>query len=141
MTQRWQLTDLQTGAVFNFPRNPSRMTSPNKARNIQSVAVGSGVNAIERNAPPKAWTFSGTVVGGTDYQNLKAALSSTNRQQLTDHLGRVYIVRINKYSISERRMNHAGQYRFDYTADVTTYDRITGGGFGVEPFGAAPFGS
>lgn len=124
--QRWQLKDLQTGSVFNFPNNPNKMSSPNQARAISGVPVNSGTNVMERNADVHTWTFSGTVYSSTDYQNLRAALSSTNRQQLTDHLGRVYIVRIKQYQISERMPSRArGTWRFDYQVTAMTYYRAS----------------
>lgn len=137
--QRWTLTDTQMGTTFKFPNNPSRMTSPNPVRNIHSVPVSSGVNASERNADVKQWTFSGVVYSSTDYQNLVAALASTNRNQLTDHLGRTYVIRIKSYSIVERQATRRLPWRFEYTVNAITYYRASGG-FGQQPFGQGPFG-
>ena len=64
------------------------------------------------------WSFSGLATDSTEYGVLVAWASKRHPVQLTDHLGRVFVVRIYQFKVDEQRPSRSFSQKFAYTVQA-----------------------
>lgn len=123
--QRWQFQNIKTGEVFIVPLNPNEMTSPYPPRNFSyktTTAGPAGGRAVtyESYAGTQDWSFGGTILDEAHYKALLAWSYVPGKVQITDHLGRVFVVVFKQFEVTPKRSYQHAWYS-EYTMHATVY--------------------
>ena len=115
---RWVFTDPATGATYEFPVNPNKMTSvfPDKTITIETTTAGDGqVLLFQGNTKPTNWQFSGDILDEAQYEALRHwTYDIHNRIKVTDHFGRDLLVVLQSFA-PEPKAGNGKFWRHLYT--------------------------
>lgn len=118
-TQRWVFFDPATGDSWTVPRNPNSMTDiPHVARRLrQSPAFGPDQQVATFEQPPDqlAFKFGGSIDSEAHYDSLLEWSAKENEIQVTDHLGRNFIIFPTAFTPEEQKPTRRNPWRINYT--------------------------
>jgi hypothetical protein len=119
---KWLLHDLSgTISDYRFAINPNTMSSPLPAHvlSLNGATIHDGVRGQGR-IPPHEWTFGGLLYERGQYERLRDYVLQAGRTELTDHLGRTFLVRLNNFD-PIRAGTRKHPWRHKYNMRVITY--------------------
>lgn len=126
MSYRWSLYDPVLDVLYVVPRNPDQMGSPY----VKNETHGLGVSPIDARSrisrkPDQAmdWEFGGTTASQAHYDALLAWCAKPYRITLTDHLGRVFSVRLLQFDAKPHSPTSFAKWKFRYTVKALIYPR------------------
>lgn len=115
--------------------NPNKMTSPHAPRNmtvypsapIYNPAVearGGMARVFEHAREPYEWSFSGVIREGEQYDELLRWCRKLRRVELTDHLGRTWLIRMSAFLPDEKKPTARRRDLYDYEVKAIIYGEI-----------------
>lgn len=122
---RWIFEDPvdSTTAIFNL--NPLSGGTPKEERKLVShntVAAGGRTVLMEGSKAPRTITFSGNISDEEQYNIYVTWFNKRHQIQLTDDLGREYMIMITRFSPRRvRRGNRFWRHSFDVEATVVDW--------------------
>lgn len=125
---RWTLKDTTTDEVVALPYNPNTMSSPHAARNTVTTAVSpidGQVRTMRPRRPVKDWTFGGIIRTEAHYTLLQTWVERGVPVELTDHLGRTFLLRLVHFRPKDRRPTPYVTWRLKYEMSATVLRRIS----------------
>lgn len=120
----WQFFDPTTNASYEWEINPNDDGSLQyeKTVNYKATAAPSGKTVIfEGRDAPKSTSFSGVVLTEAQYNAMVEWFNKRHQIQITDDLGRVFMIYITKFS-PKRKLSRTYPWRHDYTCDYIIVD-------------------
>lgn len=124
MVVKWQFYDPVTTESYTFEINPSQGGSPQLSKNFayQSTAAPDGkVIAFEGRIPVQTIEFSGTILSQSQYDAIIEWFNKPYQIQVTDDLGRSFVIVIEQFSPTRERAFHY-PYKHSYTVRATIVD-------------------
>ncbi len=121
---RWQFYDPNTLATTQFDVNPNAGGSLSLEKNISThttVAPGGSLIIFEGNEPVQEITFSGIIRTEQQYTDLVTTFQKYHQVELTDDLGRTFMIFIEKFE-PKRAYKRAAPWRHTYTVTATIVD-------------------
>lgn len=125
---RWKLKDMTTSDEVTFPFNPNTMSSPHAPRSTVTQAtspVDGTVRAVRPRPPVKDWAFGGFIRSEEHYDLLDSWVQRGVPVELTDHLGRTFLLRLIQFRPKERRPTRIVAWRFTYEMRATVLRRTS----------------
>lgn len=116
-TVRWKFFDTETNESITLPLNPNKADATTAAREF---AFGYSPDGVLRGFDPgpdkpMSWTFSGVILEKAHYDLLLAWAKRSSVLVITDHVGRVVEVLIEKFDPIERPASRRYPWKADYT--------------------------
>lgn len=125
MTVRWTFTDPVDSTVTQFDINPKSGGSLALTKNITShptVAVGGGIILFEGNQPVQEISFSGIIRTQQAFLDLVATFDKRHQIQLSDDLGRTFMIMITKFDPKRvRAVTAPWKHTYDVTATIVDW--------------------
>jgi hypothetical protein len=124
MVVQWNFLDPVDNSTTTFDVNPKEGGSLSLQKNItaqSTVAAGGGIILFEGNEPVQEITFSGTIRTQTQFDDLVAMFDKRHQIQLTDDLGRTFMILITKFD-PKRVRAVATPWKHTYTVTATIVD-------------------
>jgi hypothetical protein len=128
---RWTLYDPSTDESWEMQFNPNKMTSPHApdgtqifTRSATRPSAGSVARVLVGKLQPHDWSFSGVVREEVHFRQLHAWSRKRQQVQLTDHLGRTWLIRILSMDVNERKPTLRRNWRFEYTVKTLLYGQV-----------------
>lgn len=124
MTVRWRFDDPTDSSFATFEINPDAGGTPARSITLttQNTLAPGGKNIVFEGAEdPLNINFSGTILTQTMLALLNTWFSKKHQVQLTDDLGRVYMVMITKFTPKRVRSSNFWKHTYDCTAIVVNY--------------------
>ena len=127
-TQRWVLTEVDTGDTWTMPINPDSMTSPVLERSM-TTTYGSNVGTARLRTfvtPSRAldWSWSGVIRTKAHHDALEAWSRKPGKVRVTDHLGRTFEVMLQGFEPTDRKPTPTTPWRLRYTMKTLLLRRI-----------------
>lgn len=120
MVTRWTFFDPTTSTTAEFEINPNDGGSPSLVKNItasSTVAPGGATILMEGSSQLQDFTFSGTILTQSQYDQMVTWFTKTNVIQLTDDLGRTYDIYIKEFAPKRvRASSHPWKHTYSVTA-------------------------
>ncbi len=124
MSHRWVFEDLVTLESWTMDVNPREGGAPQYQKNVsyQATAGEDGKTlAFEGRDNPLTSEFSGVVLTETMYNTLLEWYQKRHQFQVTDDLGRVFMIYITGFA-PKRKWSTTHPWRHDYTCTYTVID-------------------
>lgn len=121
MVVKWEFYDPVTTVTTQFDVNPNEGGSPNLEKSITShstVASGGITILFEGNQPVQQITFSGVTRTEQQYIDLTTIFGKNHQVQLTDDLGRTFMIFIDSFE-PQRASKKPAPWRHTYTVTAT----------------------
>lgn len=122
---KWRIYDpAPDGMSYIFEIGPSEMTSPYapKALTADATTARDGqMLSWEGASPAVTWTLTGELLTQSQYEALRAFSRLNRRVWIVDHLGRGWVVTVERFSATPKRALDY-PWRHSYTLDVLIYD-------------------
>jgi hypothetical protein len=125
--RRWVITDPYdtnpTTNTYHFPRNPREMTSLHRERAVSSLSTTNHkILLYEGQTPAKSWTFSGSFLHMSEYDDLREWIYDRKRRLIiNDHYGRnITCVLTALDAVPKRRIGY--YYSHEYTVTALVLD-------------------
>lgn len=125
MVVRWTFLDPNTSTTTEFEVNPQEGGSLPLEKNITShstVAYDGATILMEGNEPPQEMTFSGNVYTHAAYLNMVTMFSKRHQIQITDDLGRTFMVYFTNFEPKRvRSRNYSWKHSYVVTALIVDW--------------------
>lgn len=121
---RWIFTDLTTTVSETFEINPREGGTPSYEKNVQytSTTAPDGKTLVFEGADkPQSIEFAGAILYESQFNTFYNWWNKRNQIQITDDLGREFVVVIESFSPVRKRAVHY-PWRHDYTIKATVVD-------------------
>lgn len=123
---RWVLFDPTNSSSYSFHINPKAGGSPLYRKSMtymNTLAPGGKVLMFEGQTEPQNVEFSGVILEQAQYDALALWFNKRYQLQLTDDLGRVFIIYITEYTPT-REWSRSHQWRHSYTVKYTIMSQL-----------------
>lgn len=126
---RWKFQDLVDDSEIFLPINPNKASAPTSPRSL-TWAAGSRagldrLRVFEQPSRPAEWTFGGVIHTKEHYDLLLEWAARLHRIRITDHLGRMFEVLIQRFDPVERIPTATKPWRATYTMTCLLLDEVT----------------
>lgn len=118
MVVKWNFLDTVTSETYTWEINPSAGGSPAYKKNIatqNTVAPGGKTLLFEGADEPLTLDWTGTILSQAQHQTFITWWSKRHQIQLTDDLGRVFMIYITEYTPDRQRAVH---YPYKHSYDM-----------------------
>lgn len=126
---RWQFSDPNGDESLVFVHNPHGMTSlapPHVTHPTARSPIDGKVRATRAPDKPFTWSFTGKLRTQAEYDALLDWSRRPGRLQLTDHLGRVHELLIQRFSPTPvEKSGVPNKWLFAYTVDTLYLRRVS----------------
>jgi hypothetical protein len=106
--------------------NPDRMTTPvsRKVLTPERTTAGTGQHIIWQGARPAVqWSFNGTVMSQSEYEELEYFYDLNRRFYITDHRNRTFVVTMKSLNATPRK-NGNNFWTFDYEVNCLLFEQV-----------------
>lgn len=124
MVVRWNFLDTTTSTTYEFAINPSNGGNPVYKKNIaqqNTVAPGGKTLLFEGADSPQELSWDGTVLTQAQHEMFITWFQKRHQVQLTDDLGRSFMIYITEYTPTRQRSIHY-PYKFSYNMKAIVVD-------------------
>jgi hypothetical protein len=122
---KW-LWDDGAGHEWIMQYNPDRMTTPvsRKVLTPERTTAGTGQHIIWQGARPAVqWSFNGTVMSQSEYEELEYFYDLNRRFYITDHRNRTFVVTMKSLNATPRK-NGNNFWTFDYEVNCLLFEQV-----------------
>lgn len=124
--KRWSFYDPSDGTTVSLDTNPITITRDRPTKQMTSVVTQQGPAVHETGLAPIDWAFTGFLYTKTSRTTLAALCAKRGPFQLTDHLGRVLLVKLlGLNAVRARTRNYPDRHTYEVKA--LFYGFISGG--------------
>ncbi len=126
LNYRWEFFDPELNVTWQVPRNPDQMGSPYVSNQTASYGVSpiDGRSRVTRRPDgAQEWQFGGTTASKAHYDLLVTWCAKPYRLTLTDHLERVFSVRLLQFDARPKNPTSFDKWKFRYTVKALIYPR------------------
>ncbi len=124
MVVKWEFLDPNTSTTVEFEVNPNEGGTPPLKKNVTShttVAYGGATILMEGNEPPQDMIFSGITYTHQAYLDMVTMFSKRHQIQITDDLGRTYMVIFTDF-VPKRERARSQPWKHSYTFTAVIVD-------------------
>lgn len=126
MSYRWEFYDPVLDVTYQVARNPDEMGGVYVSNRTASYGLSpiDGHSRLTRQPDaPENWEFSGITFNKAHYDALVEWCAKPYRVTLTDHLERVFSVRLLQFEAQPKNTGSFAEWKFRYTVKALMYPR------------------